>query len=81
MSGIHSNDDNIEKLLRQIGEENGAAEKLRQAALRNPSAAKAIAGLSDSDIEKIAALLSDKQALTRLMSSPKAKELLGKLKG
>lgn len=78
MSGIHSDNDKIDKLVNLSGAENSAAEKLRQAARKDPSIAQAVGRLTDSDIARITALLSDKQALARLMSSPKAKDLLKK---
>ena len=81
MSGNNSDHDRINRLLRSTGAEEGAAEKLRQAAGNDPAVAKALERLTDSDIAGIAAILSDKQALARIMSSPKAMNLLKKLKG
>lgn len=80
MSGIHAGDDKIDRLMKLSGGENGAAEKLKQAARNDPAIARAVGTLTEGDIERITALLSDRQALARLLSSPKAKDLLKKLK-
>ena len=38
-----------------------------------------VSKMSDEDIAKISSLLGDEQAITRLLESPKAKELIKKL--
>ena len=81
MGGNYPDNDKISKLLRSTGAEEGSAEKLRQAARSDPAVAKALEQLTESDIAGIAAILSDKKALARIMSAPKAAALLKKLKG
>ncbi len=75
------NESKLEKLLRETGAESDASEKIRKAAQRNPAVAQALGRLTDRDIAGISAILSDREALSRLMSEPKAQALLRKLKG
>ena len=79
MSDITSNSDRIDALLQNTGAGEDTAEKLRQEARRNPAVARVLGQLTDSDIAGIAAILSDKQALARIMSAPKARAILKKL--
>ena len=72
---------NIEKLIKGAGSDAGASEQLRRAAGSNPAVARAIGRLTERDIAGITALLGDKEALARIMSAPKAQELIRKLKG
>ena len=71
----------LEKLLRETGAAGDASEKIKTAARNNPALAQALSKLTDSDIAEISALLNDREALSRLMSVPKAQALLKKLKG
>lgn len=71
----------LEKLLRETGADGDASEKIKKAAQNNPAVAQALGRLTDSDIAGISAILSDREALSRLMSSSKAQALLRKLKG
>ena len=75
------NDAKLEKLLRETGAQGDASEKIRKAAESNPALAEALGRLTDRDIAGISALLSDREALSRLMAAPKAQALLRKLKG
>ncbi len=73
--------DKIDKLIKSIGANNDAAGQLQRAAQGNDTIARALGSLTDSDIAKITAVLGDKEATARIMSTPKAQELLKKLKG
>lgn len=74
------NIDRINRLLRDSGDEGDASDKIRKAAEQDPSVARALGKLTERDIAKISAILGNKQALMRIMSTPKAQELLKKFK-
>lgn len=73
--------DRLNRLLNGSGEEGDASEKIRKAAENDPTVAKAIGKLTENDLAEISAILNDKQALRRIMSTPKAQALLKKFKG
>ena len=75
------NNTKLEKLLRATGADGDASEKIKKAAQSNPAVAQALGRLTDSDIAGISAILNDREALSRLMSSSRAQALLKKLKG
>lgn len=77
----YSNTDNINALLNDAGVADDASEKIRKAAEKDPTVAKAVAKLTRKDLDAISAILNDRQALQRIMSSPKARELLKKYNG
>ncbi len=73
--------DNINRLLRGATNQGDASEKIRKAAENDPAVARAIGNLTEKDLAEISAILNDKQALRRIMSTPKAQALLRKFKG
>lgn len=70
--------DRINRLLKASDNESGASDKIREAAEHDPAIARAIGNLSEKDMARISAILNDKQAIQRIMSSQKARELLRK---
>ena len=62
----------VDELLRRVGAPDSAGDRLKKAAADNPAVASALSRLSDSDIEAIRTLLSDRQSLQKLLSSPQA---------
>lgn len=77
---MQTNNDRWNQLLKETGADSDTSEKIRQAARENPAVAKALNHLTESDMAGITAILNDKQALRRLMSTPKAQALMKKLK-
>jgi hypothetical protein len=80
---MHDNRDNNEMLKKLLGSTDSggdASEKIRMAAESNPAVAQALGRLTESDIARISAILSDKKAIERIMSTPKAQALLKKFK-
>ncbi len=76
----HQRDAKIDELMRKIGAETGTGEKLKQAAGRNPAVASAIKNLSDNDIARINAILSDPEATKKILATTQAQMLLHQLK-
>ena len=77
---MQNKSDSLDRLLRETGTGSDASQKIRKAAQENPAVAQALGKLTDSDIAEIRALLNDRQALRRLMSTPKAQALLKKFR-
>ena len=74
-------DARIDALTRKLGMEPGTAgDQIRHAAAQNPAVAAAFNSLSDGDIEKISAVLSDQDAARKLLSTPQAQALLKMLR-
>ncbi|MBQ1555839.1 MAG: hypothetical protein IIZ68_10365 [Clostridia bacterium] len=74
-------DARIDALTRKLGMEPGTAgDQIRHAAAQNPAVASALRNLSDGDIEKISAVLSDRDAARKLLSTPQAQALLKMLR-
>lgn len=76
-----SNEEKINELMDKIGAETGTGEQLKKAADLNPTVAAALSSLSDNDIAKINAILSDKEATKKILATAQAQVLLKKLKG
>lgn len=70
----------IDELLRRIGASDGTGDQLKKAAASNPAVASAVERLTDSDIQKISALLSNPQALQKLLSTPQAQMLSARIR-
>lgn len=70
--------DHIGKLLSRAGLDGETSARLQNAAGTNPAVEKALSHLTESDIARISALLGDQEALTRLLSTPKARAILKK---
>ena len=62
MSAMRSNQQKINDLLSKAGAKPGTADQLQKVASLNPKVAEALRHLTDSDIAKINAILSDKDA-------------------
>lgn len=80
MSAMRSNQQKINDLLSKAGAKPGTADQLQKVASLNPKVAEALRHLTDSDIAKINAILSDKDAANRILATSQAQELLKKLK-
>lgn len=66
----------LKELMSRTGIDSASAEKLSDAAGSDPRIAKALGSLTQEDMDKISAVLSDREATARIMSSPKAQALL-----
>lgn len=69
--------DIFRKAAAQIG---SSPDQLQRAAQNNPQLADALKNLSSEDINKINAIINDKEATARILATPQAQELLKKLK-
>lgn len=69
--------DIFRKAANQIG---SSPDQLQRAAQTNPKLADALKNLSSEDINKINAIINDKEATARILATPQAQEILKRLK-
>ena len=75
------NNEQIQKLLKTVSERLGSnPEQLKQSA-QNGKIEDAIKNLNKKDSDKIQKILSDKEATAKLLSTPKAQQLLKRFLG
>lgn len=56
-------------------------DQLEVAAQRSPAVARALSGLSEEDMAKLRAVLSDPEQTKRILATPMAQQMLRKLSG
>lgn len=80
MENTDARNDRMDELLRRVGASDVTGNQLKKAAASNPAVASAVERLTDSDIQKISALLSNPQALQKLLSTPQAQMLSARIR-
>lgn len=78
---MSNNNEQLEQLLNTLSQKLGKSpEELKQSA-KNKNFANAFDNLDPKDAEKIKKILADKDATAKVLSTPKAQQLLNKLLG
>ena len=72
---------NLENLINTISQKLGTNPDELKKAAQNKNANDILKNLSEKDAEKVKNVLSDKSAASKILSSPKAQQLLKKLMG
>ncbi len=75
------NNEQIQKLLKTVSERLGSNPEQLSKAAQNGKIEDAIKNLNKKDSDKIQKILSDKEATAKLLSTPKAQQLLKRFLG
>lgn len=78
---MSSENNNLENLINTISQKLGADPNKLKDAAQNGNVNDIIKNLNQKDAEKIQKILSDKDAASKLLSTPKAQQLLKKFMG
>ncbi len=78
---MSSENNNLENLINTISQKLGADPNKLKDAAQNGKVNDIIKNLNQKDAEKIQKILSDKDAASKLLSTPKAQQLLKKFMG
>lgn len=78
---MSNENNNLENLINTISQKLGAEPNKIKEAAQNGNVNDIIKNLNQKDAEKIQKILSDKDAASKLLSTPKAQQLLKKFMG